>query len=145
MDDEFLVVDVTQPHDQLLEQKFSVVFFELSPFPNISQKVASLTQFHDKAHMKSCFKSVVKPDHIIMAALLQYGHFLHYPFLLLFFIPEHLSLYGLDSDQVLTDFMASQVDFAERAPAENAANPIKLKSALLDGVEFLKVESDQFL
>ena len=90
-------------------------------------------------------EAIIQPDDIRMVALFKDSHLLHDSLFLFLFISEHLLLNALDSDQVLADLVASQVDFAESAPAEDPANSVEVAGAALHVLVFLEVEADHFL
>jgi len=145
MHHKLLSMDIVEPLDQLFEQVFGILLLELSPFPDIAQEITTLAELHHEAHMPIGLEAIIEPHHIRMVALLEDSHLLHHSFLLFFFISENLFLNRLDSNEMLTDFMASQVNFSKSSPTKNPSNSIKVTSAALHIFVFLEVQPDHFL
>jgi hypothetical protein len=80
-----------------------------------------------------------------MATLLKYRHLLHHSFLLLFLISQHFSLDRFNCHQMLADLVAREVHFSKSPSTQYAAYPVKLKSALLNCVVLLEIQSYKFL
>ena len=139
MHHKLLSMDIIEPLYKLLEQVFGIVFLKLSPFPDIAQQITTLAELHYEAHVPIGFKTIIEPNNIRMVALLEDSHLLHDSFLLLFFIPENLFLNRLDSNEMLTYFMASQVNFAKSSPAKHPSNSIKVACAALHVFVFLEI------
>ena len=106
MNYELFSMNIIKTFNKLFEKILGIIFFKLSSLPDICQKISSLTKLHHEAHMPWCFECVVQPYNVIMTTLLQNSHLLHNSFLLVLLISQNFSLDRLDSNQVLTNFMA---------------------------------------
>lgn len=84
-------------------------------------------------------EAVIQLDYVPVRRLLQYGHLLQEPALVLSLVAQDGALDGLDGDQVLGDFVARQVHLAEGTSAQHATDAVELAGALLDRSIHLEV------
>lgn len=145
MDNKFLRVDVVETFDQLLEEILGIIFLQSSTLSHVCEQVATLTQLHDEANMLLGFEAIIKSHNVVMITVFQDSHFLHHSLFLFFLVSENLLFDGLDSDKMLTNLVACQVDLAESASSQDSTDSIEVTGARLDGSILFKVHLNLLL